>query len=73
MPSKDQIEARKAMHDLEQDAKHNPPVGGDPVADAQTREDGLDDPKHQAKDRKQDSRWSKLTDGIWSHPDVDQD
>ncbi len=70
MPTPDEIAARQAIKKLEQDAKHNPPPGGDPVADAGTRDDKLDDPKHQGQ-AKQDAKWVELPDGNWSHPDFD--
>ena len=75
MPTPDEIAARQAIKKLEQDAKHNPPPGGDPTADAQTREDGLDDPVHQAPGQvKQDARWLELPNGEgWSHPDHDKE
>jgi len=72
MPTPEQNQARQAIKRLEQDAKHNPLPGGDPAADAQTREDDINDPKHQAPGQvKQDARWVEVEPGIWSHPDHD--
>lgn len=70
MPTPEQIAARKAIHELEKDAKHNPPPGGDPVADAGTAVDDISDPKHHGE-AQQDPAWVHIGGDNWSHPDYD--
>jgi len=66
MPTKEQLDARAAIRALEADAKHS---GKDPVAEGQTRDDDINDPKHHAKDAKQDDRWKEVAPGVFVHPD----
>lgn len=60
--------ARAALKLLENDPKHTKPT---PEGEAQTRNDDLDDPKHQKKDAKIDARWHQDSDGNWTHPDFE--
>jgi hypothetical protein len=70
MPTQEQLEARKAIHDLEQNPKHTRP---DKVAAEQTRDDDLNDPKNHAKSRKTAGGWKEIPGGGgFSHPDHDE-